>query len=272
MADALVTAGRITTDNLLEFTKEIQDKLPREIRNMIYKCVPDAQVMDAMWSNAKLPPKLGLYRYSGFVYANMKQPGCLHPPLVDTQFLTELIRAFYEKCEMRTRHVSMVEPLLNRDFFGLGVRPNMCTLSALEVGTELRNIDPMTLAEHFAPLLRPGQISSRFRLDIILESRAFICKGLVWSHKEPCAPLIQAEMEHLALSLKASKTLVDTITTLSRHGWFRMTIDLGFLSRFNISILELDGWAEKSANYWIEKVAKKVRCYRAVFRHFWKDY
>jgi hypothetical protein len=247
--------------------------LPREIRDNTYHHLLVGSTINKMKTAMRPSPQLVGYVHIGNIFITGKHPRFTRSRRVHAQIFNEITQAFYKRCTLVLYYPQAIRSLLEYDFFGNGVRPDMCTLSSLTVRVPLYAtkmtgklpIDPAKLGEQFARLLCPGQISRQFHLHIIFipQSSTFGTTEMEkwkWLHQEEYPPKLQDPMRVLELSLKSIKPVIDDLQRISVGGRIEASISLdpyigtgGYLEIFN----KMD-WAETSALGWSDEVAKRV--------------
>jgi hypothetical protein len=220
---------------LFAFTATIGTVFPREIRDSNYHHLLDESTMETMKCSMRLAPGLVGYLDMGDIFTCIggEHPRFMRPHQIHAQLFDEITQAFYEKWRVELDYPQNIRSLLEHDFFGNGIRPQMCTLSSLAVHIYLYEdiecmvpVEPAELAEQFAPLIRPGQLSTRCQLQIIFDPGHCRYENTRSYSPSSHISIMEKEMRLLETSLRILKPMVNTFKTICPRGDVQVFIDL----------------------------------------------
>jgi hypothetical protein len=155
--------------------KVIQSRLPQELREMVYEELLTEHMMHEMATCAS--PTAYAYPLNHGTFLYKPTPRFLNPRLMDSSFMTDIVKVFYRKYSgFEVKHPLRIATLLQRDLFKLGyhIKPANCLLRALTVDGCLLSdnkhfIDVKLLPLHFAPLFHAQQrLATGFHLTVRL--------------------------------------------------------------------------------------------------------
>ena len=160
--------------DMFSFTKTMRDKLPRELRDIVYSYILDPAMIHDMHSSA-YPERLQspiTYHPPAFTWPLAFKPGVYHEDI-----RSEIVQAYCDRDgRIDIAHPRDAEDWLEKDLFDTGVQPKHCLLTAVTIHGVLKrgredSINPDTLLDQLAPLLRSEQrLSPTFKLTFRLST------------------------------------------------------------------------------------------------------
>jgi hypothetical protein len=128
----------ITDNNLLVFATGFCNACPREIRNMVYKCLYYSMDADAFLRLRKIIENHRANRPSKRFMPDTTLPRFFNVRLRSVTFVQELLATIYEQYRKFTvQNFANINRVLGYEFFHTCIKLNMCILSRLEITAAL---------------------------------------------------------------------------------------------------------------------------------------